>query len=416
MRSDRPLVALVDAYGTGRDLQRAFLDLGADVVHVSSTEEPLTSMKAPNLGECLASLVCSDPEVTAKELDALRPVTVVAGQEPGVLLADVLSEMLGLPTNGTALSPARRDKYLMIEALRRAGLRCADQFRSSDVETVVEWAQRRGQYPVVVKPLAASGSQGVAICVDAEQVRHAAQAILGTTTMYAQVNTEVLVQSYLPGTEYVVDIVSWARQRYTCGVWRYQKRRQGNHNVYHLMALVPPDDPVVAELTSYVHEVLDALGIQHGAAHAEVMMTPDGPALVEIGARMNGGMLPAYDRECCGADQATLTALAYLRPQEFLARYAGGSYQLRREAVVYDVETELEGVLARIDDDVLAELHGVESVREVVLKVRPGDRLRPTTDLPSSPMTIHLCNTSMEGLMRDHHRVTALSKQAFHLA
>jgi len=36
--------------------------------------------------------------------------------ESGVELADTLSEQLKLPSNGTKLSRARRDKYEMVEA------------------------------------------------------------------------------------------------------------------------------------------------------------------------------------------------------------------------------------------------------------------------------------------------------------
>lgn len=43
-------------------------------------------------------------------------------------LADVLPERLGLATNGTRHSAARRDKYEMAETLRDAGLRCAGRY------------------------------------------------------------------------------------------------------------------------------------------------------------------------------------------------------------------------------------------------------------------------------------------------
>jgi len=45
----------------------------------------------------------------------------MAGTETGVELADQLSELLGLRSNGTSLSEERRNKYAMGEAVRRAG-------------------------------------------------------------------------------------------------------------------------------------------------------------------------------------------------------------------------------------------------------------------------------------------------------
>ncbi|MDT9698538.1 ATP-grasp domain-containing protein [Streptomyces sp. P17] len=416
MRAEHPLVVLVDAYGTGRHLRAAFAGLGANVVHLSSTPEPLKSLKAPDLSSYAAALVAAAPVETARRLAELRPALVVAGQEPGVPLADLMSEMLGLPTNGSALSAARRDKYLMIEAVRKAGVRCARQFRSDDPAAVAAWAKEQDGRPVVVKPLAASGAQGVSICTGPDQVRDAARAILGSVTMYGETNTEVLAQSYLAGTEYIVDTVSCRGQRYNAGVWRYDKRRRGARNVSHRDVLVPPDDPVVAELTTYTHDVLDALGIESGAAHAEVMMTPDGPALVEIGARMNGAMHPEFDAGCCGADQARASALAWLRPAEFAQEFAGRTYSRLREAFVYHVATDSAGLVESVDASVLAEIDALDSVRAVTVKPGPGDRLRPTVDLPSSPLTVHMAHADAAALARDQARVLALSKGLFHLA
>lgn len=413
---DRPVVALVDAYGSGRHLRDAFARLGADLVHVSSTPEPLPSLRPPGLDAYRNALVCTDPVRTARELAALGTVAVVAGQEPGVPLADVLSELLDLPTNGSAQSAARRDKYVMIEAVRKAGLRCAEQLRSDRVELIVDWAERLGDYPVVVKPLAASGAEGVSICADAGEVRQAAAAILGTRTMYGQANTEALVQSFLAGTEYIVDTVSCRGRRYTSGVWRYDKRRRGTRKIYHSIVLVPPDDPVVGALAPYVHDVLDAVGVRFGPAHAEVITTPDGPALVEIGARCNGVLLPAFDDACLDANQAQASALAYLRPAEFLTRFAGRTYGKRRDGFVYLMDTDLDGTVARLDDDALAGLAGVNSVRALDVKVRPGGRIRPTVDLPSSPLAVYLANESGADLDRDYRRVLDLSARLFHLA
>lgn len=414
MRTDNPTVALVDAYGTGRHLCEAFAGHGADLVHVWSTPEPLTSMKQPDLAGYRASLVGTDAAATARELATLGVTHVVAGQEPGVPLADRLAELLEVPTNGTALSAARRDKYLMIEAVRAAGLRCAGQVRSRDVEEIVAGAARLG-YPVVVKPLAGSGSQGVTICTEEGQVRRAALDLLGTTTMYGQTNDEVLLQSYLDGPEYVVDTVSRDGERYTVAVWQYRKRRQGNRNLYHLDVLADPADQAVAELTRYVHAVLDALGVRHGAAHAEVIMTADGPALVEVGARLNGSTVPEFDRVCTGADQAGVAALAYLDPGRFRREFAGRTYRRLQHAYLHEVPTALDGVLARLDEDVLAEIDRLDSVWLRMMRVHAGGRIRPTVDLPSSPMLVYLSHESHAALVRDQERIAALAPSAYHL-
>lgn len=238
-------------------------------------------------------------------------------------LADRLSEAVGVPSNGSALSSARRDKYEMIEALRRAGVRCAQQFKTDAPDAAVAWAEDHGRYPVVVKPLSSAASDGVVVCDGPDAVRTAARTVLDAPNMFGLANTEVLVQSYLKGTEYIVDTVSCDGERYVCGVWEYEKTLlPSGKNIYNRDLLADPDDnPVVATLTSYVDEVLAALGIAWGPSHAEVIVTDEGPVLVEIGTRLNGNLNAPFHDVCLGHNQAALTAQAYTRPDEFRARY-----------------------------------------------------------------------------------------------
>ncbi|MDQ1721342.1 MAG: hypothetical protein QOI26_1076 [Pseudonocardiales bacterium] len=408
----RPVAVIVDMYTCSHFLLAAFEALGIDAVQVKSRPE-LAPFGAQM--KYLATVAGADPAVLAGELATFSPIAVVAGQEPDVPLADALSERLGLPSNGTALSSARRNKYDMAQALRRAGVRCADQFKSAHAEDIVAWAQAAGRYPVVVKPLASAATDNVAICADAGQVRQAAEAILGTEMLWGEPNHEVLIQSFLDGIEYVVDTVSWQGRRYTCGVWEYRKRLVGVHNLYDYELLLPADDSRVAELIGYVDTALRALGIEYGPTHAEVIITANGPALVEVGARTAGNLSPTFHDHCLGANQAGLTALAYGRPPEFLDRYAGRCYTALHQAWVYNTPTELKGVVRHIDRDVVAEIEGLGTVHELIVKIGEGRRIMPTVDLLSSTLKVFLAADSTEDLLRDYQRITELKDRVYQL-
>jgi ATP-grasp domain-containing protein len=411
-----PVAVLVDAYVSGRYLQPEFAALGADVLHVQGTPALMPSMPPPDLSVYAENIVHESVERTVAELSAYRPVCVIAGQEPGVRLADTLAERLGVPANGTALSPARRDKYLMAETLRAAGLRCAEQTRGADPEALADWAVRRGDWPVVVKPLRSAASDSVVVCRDAAQVREAAKAVLDTETVYQEPNTEALVQSYLRGTEYVVDMVSRDGRRYVVGVWEYLKRLlPSGRNIYDRERLLPAGRHPVPALTAYVAEVLDALGVRHGPSHAEVVMTPDGPALVEIGTRISGNMHPGFHDRCAGANQATLTALAYLRPDRFLARYAGRGYTRRAEGVCGTTSTTRHGVVESVDESVVEEIAHLPTVYGLDLKIEPGQVIRPTVDLYSSTMRIFLCAEDRAAVERDWRRVEQLKDHVYRI-
>lgn len=411
------IAVIVDGYSTGTFLPPAFARLGMEVVHVHSTADPMTSMLAPDSAAYRDHFHCADEASlarTVRSLTDLRPVAVLAGQEPGVPLADALSERLGLATNGTALSSARRDKHAMGEALRTAGLRCARQFKASDPQLLVDWAERQGTYPVVVKPLSSASTDHVYRCDDAAGVRAAADAVLGSTDIFDHRNTEALVQSFLEGTEYIVDTVSVAGERYVCGVWEYEKQiLPGGRNVYDLDVLLDPEQQPVPELIAYVDQVLDALGLRHGPAHAEVIMTPDGPVLVEIGARLNGNMHPGFHDTCLGANQADLTALAYARPDEFRDRYAGRVYTRLRSAAVHSTRTEQEGIVASVDQAAVDRIAALPSVHLVGVKLGPGKAIRPTTDLLSSPLRIFMTAQNEDAIRADHRAVQDLKDSVF---
>jgi biotin carboxylase len=407
------VVVLVDAYTSGRYLPPECRALGAELVHVQSTPELMSSMPAPDLSVYRHTMVHHDLDTTIAALARLSPVCVLAGQEPGVELADVLSERLGLATNGTRHSEARRDKYAMAETLRDAGLHCADQLKSGDPEALVGWSARRG-FPVVVKPLKSAAGDNVYICRDAQEVREAAKAVLGSDTIYCETNREALVQSFLSGTEYVVDMVSRDGRRYVCGVWEYQRRLlPSGRNVYDRERLLAADEDPAPELIAYVERALDVLGVRFGPTHAEVMQTPRGPALVEVGARIAGNMHPRFHDRCAGGNQATLTALAYLRPAEFLDRYAGRRYRKACEAVCCTTATGLRGVVDSIDETVVDEIRGLDAVQGLNLKVGPGEPIRPTVDLYSSTMRIFLAASRMDDIMRDYRRIDRLKDRVF---
>ncbi|MET9232365.1 ATP-grasp domain-containing protein [Lentzea sp. NPDC003310] len=412
-----PVAVIVDGYSTGNFLPAAFGRLGVQVVHVQSTPALMPSMLAPALDNYAANVVHEgDLDATVARLKEFEPIAVLAGQEPGVPLTDALSERLGLRTNGTALSSARRDKFDMIEAVRAAGLRCAEQLQSTEVGDIVAWAEQRAQYPVVVKPLSSASTDNVYICHDADQVRTASERVLAAEDIFDRRNTAVLVQSYLKGTEYIVDTVSVDGKPYVVGVWEYEKRvLDSGKNIYDRDVLRDPGEQPVPQLVEYVTRVLDALGVHNGPAHAEVMMTADGPALVEVGARLNGNMNPDLHNRCVGANQSDLIALAYSRPEEFLENYAGRVYTKRAEAVVHNTSTELSGVVKSVNQPVVDKISALASVFLVSVKLAPGKQLKPTVDLLTSPLRIFMVADTKAELDADHRAIQELKDQVYEI-
>merc|ERR1719272_745570 len=72
-------------------------------------------------------------------------------------------------------------------------------------------------------------------------------------------------------------------------MWKYDKRTvNGAAFVYFGKLPVPADSAEAQLLIPYTRGVLDAIGIKNGPTHGEVMMTADGPCLVEMNCRAHG--------------------------------------------------------------------------------------------------------------------------------
>lgn len=405
----KPRVVLVDTYETSdaglpqtaRHIAPTFLDAGAECVRVQSTAQPPGQYRAssPTLGNYVDNIVHEgDLARTVALVKAHEPVAVVPGGEYAVRFADVLAEALGLPCNGTALSEARRDKYAMIEAVAAAGLRGARQLRTADEDELVRWHRELGGR-VVVKPTQSAGGDGVAFCDTPEQSVAALRAILGRRNVFHQDNDAVVAQEYLVGTEYMMNTVSLDGRHQVSDLWRtYRFSVNGITDLLGVTYLVPRRGPGHDELVEYAFAVLDALDIRHGTAHVELKLTPQGPCLIEVGARLSGGDLPYFARLAIGESQLDWMAEAVLRPERFHAR-CGEDYRIQRHyawtALLSPVEGTLRGYRA------LDEIRALESFHEMWVLTEPGQRLRRTVDDTTFPVVVTFMHEVDEIVMRD---------------
>ncbi|MFE6620778.1 ATP-grasp domain-containing protein [Streptomyces sp. NPDC057740] len=400
----RPVVAIVDAFSTASHLAPLFHARGYDCVHVQSLARPPAAFGASfRPDDFLATVVHGgDPAETLAALAPYAPVALLAGAEIGVELADVLSEALGLRTNGTELSSARRDKFRMVETVKAAGVPAADQILATDLDTLLDW-YGEAERTVVLKPVRSALNDGVSFCGTAEEVRAAFTALVGAESAVGLRNDAVVAQEYLVGAEYYVNTVSLDGEHYVCDLWKTQ--HLGVNGVRDLLggsALMVRRGPEQDLLTEYAFSVLDALGVRNGPAHTELKLTPQGPRLVETGARVCGAMLPLLTRAAIGESQLEWTVLAYTDPAAFEAR-RHTDYEVARHAVCVNMVAPEAGKL--VDYPKLAELRALESFHDVLLKVRPGEEISRTVNDLTYPMLVHLLH-EVEGVVT-HDYMTA---------
>jgi biotin carboxylase len=408
-----PLVVVVDSYAPSTVLVEEFRKAGAAMVRVQSTPEvPRFYRTAFDLSSYVDNIVHEgDFAATVRRVAAHQPVAVVAGGEIGVEFADALAAELGLPGNGVELSTARRDKHVMIETIKRAGVAGARQRRVESEAEIVAWHEEIGGR-IVVKPLRSAGGDNIFFCDTPAESAAAFAKITGTQNIFSMANVGAVAQEYLRGTEYMVNTVSRDGQHRVCEIWRTARiSANGVMDLSETVYLMPRRGPVQDELAAYAFEVLDALGIAHGPAHVEIKTTAAGPMLVEAGARICGANLPHYAQVAHGRSQLDWTVQAYLNPDGYLASYRDDFPEPRFCAFV-GLISPVGGVLRQYRHlDALREL---ESFHEMRVFVQPGGTIVPTVDDLTYPAVVVLMHESEETVLRDAGTIRYLDGPDFY--
>lgn len=294
----------------------------------------------------------------------------------GVLCYDELSlvpaagaaRALGLPGSSPEAIAACRDKHRGRRLLTDAGVAQPASVAVSTLEEALEAAASIG-YPVVIKPRALAGGNGV-IRIDGpdglkEHFAVTAQANFGDSTRYKEHG--VLVEECMTGPEISIDAVYQGGAVVPLALARKQlgfapSFEETGHTV-------DAQDPLLADaaLFGMLAEAHRALGLDHLVTHTEVRLTPNGPRIVEINARLGGDLIPYIAGLANGIDAALAAADACSGTPVAAQREASGHAAIRMLYPPHDLE--FAGI--EVDRSGLP-----PEIHEISPAVDPGTRLR----------------------------------------
>lgn len=179
--------------------------------------------------------------------------------------------------------------------------------------------------------------------------------------------------------------------------------------IYDRQILEDPRADGMVMICEYAAEVLDALGVHWGATHTEVIVTEQGPRLLETATRPAGGMDPSLGMRVFGRSYIDQVVDAYLIPE--WAQVQRGPEALKMYAMGVSLISGVDGWLTReIDADPLRSLRSYHGHRIVL---RKGARLVPTVDLGSKPGGVYLCHTSRAQVEADLLTIRAWERGEF---
>lgn len=149
----------------------------------------------------------------------------------------------------------------------------------------------------------------------------------------------------------------------------------------------------------------DAVGLVYGASHIEIMLTPQGPVLVEIAARISGATNVPISNEVLGYNVIDATIDSYLGHLNLPPQ------QVLKTEMIIDLATHLKGVIKAIP--LRETLKNLQSVKSVLFKVKEGGPIQPTVSLPTSPVKIHMVHADRSQLLRDKDLIKQAAQAGF---
>ena len=284
----RAVVVLPSTTYRAHDFVSAAESLGIDLVVASENPPPF------DMGDRYLHIDCSDPQSAADSITKMSDEVafdgVVAADDAGVMVASLAGTTLGLAANKPDAARATRDKLLLRNRLETAEV---PQPRFVALEPTQSSAEEIAQavgFPLVVKPLSRSASQGV-IRVDRPQDLPATidrvRRIIGDD----EHSSRLLLEAYLPGEEVAVEGLVRNGELMVLAIFDKPDTSKGPS--FPETILVTPSrlsDDSQQECIRVAEAALRGLGLTHGPVHIELKIHNGRASVLEVAARSIGGL------------------------------------------------------------------------------------------------------------------------------
>lgn len=406
---------IVDGYASGSFFSKEFRALGLLCIHVQSNDEIKIAKATFNENDFVLNLKYNNNfDELITQLKPYNPLFVMPGFHSSVTLAEGLGSSLGLPSNNPETTSIRMNKYYMHKALSEKGVRYAKSFLVSSKEELLELFSTEYSSKVVVKPLESTGTDNVFLCVNEDDLISAYDTIINTVNALDINNDKILIQEFLEGTEYIVNSATLNNKHVITDIWRCDKTSINNRNfVYDKTVLLDPGGAIEKSLIEYNIQVLEALDFKFGLCHNEIMLTKNGPVLIELNPRISGGNLPVFAKECTGMGQigwASLIADAVMNQEKI---FPVEHYTLKKNALTVTLISRQEGILKGYND--IDRIRNLSSYYHEELRVKKGDVIKKTTDVFTGPGIIALVNEDKDKLEKDYTEVRTIENESLYI-
>eukprot|EP00590_Aulacoseira_subarctica_P008842 CAMPEP_0172429480 /NCGR_PEP_ID=MMETSP1064-20121228/50573_1 /TAXON_ID=202472 /ORGANISM="Aulacoseira subarctica , Strain CCAP 1002/5" /LENGTH=472 /DNA_ID=CAMNT_0013174897 /DNA_START=118 /DNA_END=1536 /DNA_ORIENTATION=- len=337
-------------------------------------------------------------------------------------------------------NPARRDKFQMIQQTTTNKnypiISTMKQCLCTTMEEAIHFYSSIQPCNVILKPTRGVASDGVHLCKTKEELIVAFQKVHESPVFGSiqKTNDAVLLQEYIGGTEYAVDVISKGGQHKIAAIWKYDKRSTswGAPFVYYATQLISSDnnDEEAEMAANYViHHVLNALNVQWGMSHTEVKVVTEQMnnkrhcQLIEVNCRQHNTDFAPMANICIGYNALDMLLAAYLDPPTYTSGEEEEEVLSWDDIPVYPT-LRFQGTIVHLvcySSGIVNEIQHMETIQELASfvtmeiypKFLPSSLVEKTIDIRSDAGWIHLINSDENQLQQDYDTITSLMPTMF---
>ena len=263
--------------------------MGVQVIAVDMNPDAI-GFKEPGIQREIISTIDIPAVVAAAKKHQIDGVMTLASDMPMRTVAAVSKE-LGLVGVSEETAFKATNKAAMREALKQGGVPIPAFCKVSSTEEYL-MAVKNFCGPFVVKPADNSGSRGIVLVEDLANDRLVAEAY-AYSHKYSR-NGDVVVEEYMQGKEVSVETLTVDGECHVIQIT--DKITTGAPHFVEMGHSQPTmqSPEIVKKIEAVAKAANRAIGISNGPSHTEIMVTEDGPKIVELGARLGGDCITSH--------------------------------------------------------------------------------------------------------------------------
>lgn len=218
----------------------------------------------------------------AKNYDASAIMTT-ATDKPLRMMSKV-AKAISVPFFSEETALASTDKFKMKEVFMQNGIPCAKGRLVRKAEEAADL-----EFPLIVKPRDNSGSRGVKLCRDIDELKEN----ISEARLFSKMDS-VLVEEYIEGSEYSIESL---HQKGKSSVIQFTEKKttQGPYNV-ELGHKEPANltEEVMNSITVLIGKIADSLSFDNCASHTELKINEKGIHIIETSPRLGGDFITSH--------------------------------------------------------------------------------------------------------------------------